>query len=94
MNKNREFESIYYLGFYDVPQTFFVEYGNSVLYFVRDFDDDADDYETEYRVYKIDTIDIETVIATEQETGSIFGVKLDLTGVQTDFYDSGQICSF
>lgn len=53
---------IYYLGFWDVPQTFYLEYKNTLLYFCRDFNDEIDDYESFYKVYKVDGVSIKDAV--------------------------------
>lgn len=42
---------IIYSGFYDVPLAFVVWHQGNQYLFVRDFDDDLDDYPEEYKVF-------------------------------------------
>lgn len=62
MYKFLNFLPIYYLGFYDVPETFYVEYKGTLLYFRRDFNDQIDDYEPDYKVYKVEGVSIEEAV--------------------------------
>ncbi len=45
--------NILYAGFYDAPLASTVRYGEGLYVSVRDFNDDADEYEDEYRAYRL-----------------------------------------
>jgi hypothetical protein len=44
---------IKYRDFYDVPRVFFVRYDDRLLLFESTFEDELDDYSTEYDVYLV-----------------------------------------
>ena len=55
---------ILYAGFYDAPLAFTVRYGGGLYAFVRDFDDDVDEYEDEYKIYKLPPLTDEQIQAS------------------------------
>jgi len=55
---------ILYSGFWDFPLAFMVRWEGSLYAFVRDFDDDLDEYEDQYRVYLLPSLTDEEVEAS------------------------------
>lgn len=56
-----------YSGFWDRPLGFVVNYHGVQLFFSREFNEQADDYETEYRVYLLPTIAVSEVQESWQD---------------------------
>lgn len=55
---------IRYSGFWDFPLALTVRFENRLYVFVRDFDDDLDEYEDHYRVYLLPPLTDEEIEAS------------------------------
>ncbi len=52
---------ILYSGFYDFPLAFTARWEENLYVFVRDFDDDLDEYEDQYRVFLLPSLTDEEI---------------------------------
>lgn len=81
-----EWLGIVYSGFWDYPFAFITSYEDSTYLFVRgDFDDELDDYPSEYEVFVRNDIDFEKIEKNFriEESGTSIG-KVDMKQIQFD----------
>src|SRR5688500_17365071 len=87
--------NIIYSGFWDYPFAFVVRYKNATYLFHRgDFDDEVDDYPSEYRIFLSNDIDIEKIESNFRirDGGDLVGT-IDMREIEFDPTHREQIYS-
>lgn len=89
MADDSEWLDIVYSGFWDYPFAFVVRYQGSVYLFLRgDFDDELDDYPSEYEIFVRNDLDINDLqknfsIDSVGERGEVVA-RVDMRGITFD----------